>query len=129
MIKLVIGAVFFFACFSAGATCVQSEAAGTWRVYSISLTSGEAWWTRCNVFVTSTGVVRTKSFCYDHTGEKFYASGGRVNLAQGCRLYGYLDGAGVRNRLVDGQMDRDKLTFSGVGRFPGGIFLYNGVKR
>lgn len=112
------------------AACVQANAAGTWKTYSMYVEEVRAFWNRCTVTVGATGVVNTAmSTCTDSSGQTARLTAGRVVVTADCRVSGRLVIGGKLNTLTDGQLSRDFLTFTGVGRFPGGVFQVTGVKR
>jgi hypothetical protein len=104
----------------ASATCVQSDATGTWRVYVFhalyDADSGEflfSAWQRCKLVVKSNGTIdKSQSFCMipsDTT--KYYIQTGSITVNSACRVTGIIDGLNI----VDAQMHSGKKLVSGVG--------------
>lgn len=134
LMRIVIVTVAFFTLIagSAWAACAPSDVAGTWRVFVSSHgTSQTLGWQRCTIDVLASGDIATSSFCRDSDGNRANILGSsRFVLGSTCDISGIIKlGGGVTERIVDGQLSRDKLSMAGVATDPGGPSTFVGIKR
>jgi len=125
-------AFFVLASAPASAACIGSDTAGTWRVFVNGHgTSQTLSWQRCALKVLASGDLNTSSFCISDGGAKTSVlSGSSFTLATNCRFTGKIRlTGGIVERIVDGQLSRDKLTMVGVAKDPGGPSTFVGIKR
>ena len=128
----------------AQAGCVQSELAGTWYTYSMSVDSSGSFapqTNRCKVRINSSGsVVASKSSCIARSWPGLInvnVTGGSINVGSGCNLSGTLniyspEGGSGTIKLQYGTVASDQKTISLVAydaSNPAYITHLTGVKR
>lgn len=118
------------------AACVQSDFAGTWYTYTMSVdTTGviSPQVDRCKFKVNSSGsIVASKSSCKSRNSSGTFVTdvtGGNVKVSSKCKLSGSVDffalGVPFTNVLEDGRLSKDKITSSMIGYTLGtGIIMH-----
>ena len=112
------------------AACVQSDLAGLWRIFVHFDEAGATDWDRCTFRILIDGTIKTTSFCIDSSGDKEFARG-RITLRTNCSTAGSVRQGGITDRIIDGQVSRDALSWAGVARQPasGRLATFAGIKR
>ena len=117
---------------SASANCVQSDTAGTWRIFVSSRdVDDKKDWQRCTINVIEDGSIQRPSFCIDSAGTKTNIRvRSKLTLRTDCSIKGVIRfGGGVTEQIVDGQLSVDGLSLAGVATDPGGRSTFVGIKR
>jgi hypothetical protein len=114
----------------AGATCAQSDVAGTWGAYALAAGSSGAYWLRCDLAVNATGqIVATSSKCTQSNGLTGSVTG-TITLQNGslCSFTGAFTISGTRSIIDQITLAPSKEAAEGVGHFSGGGFSYSLVR-
>lgn len=103
----------------ASAACTQAEAAGTWRVNGLlwdKFGDDETESIKCKIKVSSSGgISASKSICKVFGAGDVAVTGGKVVVANNCKISGNLETAGGTIKFRSGQMDRSKNSFAILG--------------
>jgi hypothetical protein len=113
---------------AAGAACLQADLAGTWQAYALSHNASTDYWSRCKLTINTSGGIANTT-CVSPLGNALLTNG-HATLSAGstCTFTAQFTLAGAVNRVVHGTINRDKLSGTGVGTFPGGVFLFTITK-
>jgi hypothetical protein len=112
-----VGAAFLGAAFAspAVAACSQSDLAGTWKVVASSTDNGDFDWLYCTATIGQGGTPFGGTTCVGANGKKRTFSKGLVSVQSDCSITGSFKVKKITENIVFGQMNQDKLSFSGVG--------------
>ena len=125
------GSLFVAGAASATPGCgSQAAIAGIWQVYALSIKQGQPSWTRCVLHIDEKGVFGAPSKCAGADGVEVLAGGKFQSLSDmACTYSGFISHGNVRHTIVHATMDRYGSQIDGVGTFPGGQFMLDGVRR
>ncbi len=110
----------------AAADCVPSDINGSWKAYP---TAGIQGYWHCGMLVHNNGELRSGTTCVDSNGVHSQIVGGRLAVAQTCRVSGSLS-TNLGPFFVDHAfMSPDKNTITGVGKDTAGLPVFVQIVR
>lgn len=114
---------------AAQAACTLPQLGGKWKAYSSGTQNGVTFWRSCLINIASNGNFSPLS-CVDSIGTNAIPTNGRFALqnSANCAYSATFTFRGQLNQVLNMTLARDKYTAYGVGRFPGGQFIFSMVK-
>jgi hypothetical protein len=108
------------------ASCVESDFAGRWRIYSSGWDGQTAYWVRCTVTIDNFANIRN-SPCKSSTGVSATMKGA-IFASSNCTFEAEFKLGNVQNNIIDAILAADHLSGNGVGAFPKGSFIFSMTK-
>ena len=128
-IVTLVGAVMFSSLTFAN-TCVQSDAAGTWHVYILTVQSAGYYWARCKATLDQDGNINiSSSNCKVPKITTSFNATGKLTLDNTCRVTGHVYINGADSYITEAWLNNEKDVIAGVGTIYGYNFSLNGIKQ
>ncbi len=112
---------------AAAADCVPSDINGSWKTYQSFGTLG---YQHCGLLIRDNGNVLAGTSCRDSSGVGSQITGGRLTVAQTCRVSGSASNSFGPFVIDHAFMSPDKNTITGVGKDASGLPIsFQAVRR